>query len=115
MSNIRELSLEEITLISGGESHEVRDAANARARGGSLTQAHAYNGPTHIYSNPSTVACANQAFGAITSLPNVGRTAARMVGAAAQCLDLHAGSGQGGNAGSAKCSGNSAADTCNRP
>lgn len=115
MSDIRELSFDEIELVSGGNANGQDAGERSNYGNNNARNTLGRNAPTHIYSDPSTVACANQAFGAITSLPNVGRTAARMVGAAAQCLDLHAGSGRGGDAGSANCSGNSAAGTCNRP
>jgi hypothetical protein len=115
MSNIRELSFDEIASVSGGEGHgtevnrERQDARNARS---ALTQARPYNGPNHIYSDPSTIACANSAFGAFGSLPNIGRTAAKEVGAIMQCVG-GASSGNGNKAGTNHCGGG-IGGTCNR-
>lgn len=54
MANIRELSLDEISLVSGGKaSYSKGHARHTLQR----------NAPTHIYSDPSTVKCANAVFG----------------------------------------------------
>ncbi|MGY2971729.1 hypothetical protein ACVWWU_002133 [Pantoea sp. PA1] len=114
MSNIRELNLSEIALVSGGNANSGYEGPHARSNPKTGPQnTLSRNAPTHIYSDPSTVACANSAFGALASLPNIGRASAKMVGAATQCLNTNS-SGRGQSAGSAHCSGNSASGTCNR-
>ena len=116
MSSIRVLSFDETAKVSGGEGHDSevnRDKQEARNALNSLTQARPYNGPTHIYSDPSTVDCANAAFGAFKSLPNIGRTAAKEVGAIKQCVD-GGNTGNGNAAGTNKCGGG-VGSTCNRP
>lgn len=115
MSNIRELSFDEIALVSGGNGSGNYGEGPRNSDSGARNSL-ARNAPNHIYSDPSTIACANAAFGGLASLPNIGRAAAKEVSAAVQCLNLRGGgnSGNGAAAGSAHCSGNSPAGSCNR-
>ncbi|MGC1012567.1 hypothetical protein [Pantoea agglomerans] len=114
MSNIRELNLSEIAFVSGGNANSGYEGSNSNIHSKTGPQnSLSRNAPTHIYSDPSTVRCANQAFGALTSLPNIGRASAKMVGAATECLNTNS-SGRGQAAGSAHCSGDSVSGTCNR-
>ena len=113
MANIRELSLSEIELVSGGgnsgdhehnfDRHSESGARNTLGR----------NAPTHIYSEPSTVACANSAFGALGSLPNIGRASAKEVGAIVQCMRDNSSTGNGNTKGSGHCGGG-IGGTCHR-
>lgn len=90
MSKVRELTIAEIELVSGGghfgDVHDAQGVGTGSNNKGGARNTLGRNAPTHIYSDPSTVACANSAFGAFRSLPNIGRTAAREVGAIKQCM-----------------------------
>ncbi|WP_227694965.1 hypothetical protein [Klebsiella quasipneumoniae] len=90
MSKVRELTIAEIDLVSGGghfgDVHDAQGVGTGSNNKGGARNTLGRNAPTHIYSDPSTVACANSAFGAFRSLPNIGRTAAREVGAIKQCM-----------------------------
>jgi hypothetical protein len=114
MKQIRELSLDEIALVSGGNR-------NGSDRDDSRSWSHlARNAPDHIYSDPSTVRCANNVFGGMIGGAIKGGVvgmARGVVGGAftGQCLaGGHNGNDNGNKAGSSKCSGNGASGTCNR-
>ncbi|WP_241675645.1 hypothetical protein [Klebsiella indica] len=123
MTNIRELSFDEIAIVSGGEGHgsevnrDKRDARNAR---NSLIQARPYNGPTYIYSDPSTVKCADAVFGGMIGGAIKGGVvgmARGTIGGAitGQCLSGGGnGNGNGSKAGSSNCSGSNVGGTCSR-
>ncbi|EOE6858120.1 hypothetical protein ACKS2O_000513 [Cronobacter dublinensis] len=123
MGKIRELSVDEISLVSGSGRN---GADNDRQSSGSNHSGHdsgswshlARNAPDHIYSSPSTVKCANGVFGGMIG----GAVKGGVVGMArgtirggitGQCLSNgHNGNDNGNKAGSSKCSGNSAAASC---
>ncbi|HBY9717270.1 TPA: hypothetical protein OMS07_002122 [Klebsiella aerogenes] len=123
MPNIRELSLDEIALVSGGEGHgsEVnRDRREARNSGGLIGggSARKPNVPNYIYSGTGSCA-AGIAGGAISGASSgtfVGFAGGVIGGAiAGQCLSgSSSGSNNGSNAGSKNCTGGGAAGTCNR-
>lgn len=103
MSKIRELSFDEIAIVSGGgnsgdHEHQSTGPRNTLGR----------NAPTHIYSDPATVKCADAVFGgmiggAIKGGP-VGMVRGTIGGAIlGQCLSDYGGGG--GSAGSSNCSG----------
>lgn len=122
MSNIKELEFNEIALVSGGESHDVRDACNAAARSGrssSSSWSHmAQNAPDSIYGGDPS--CANGIAGGALA----GATSGNMLGFAGGVIGgaLAGGcfkgssdrSGNGGNAGRNNCNSGGAAGTCNR-
>jgi hypothetical protein len=116
MSKVRELTIAEIDLVSGGghfgDVHDAQGVGTGSNNKGGARNTLGRNAPTHIYSDPSTVACANSAFGAFRSLPNIGRTAAREVGAIKQCMG--GGSSGNGNAAGANHCGSGVGGTCNR-
>lgn len=115
MSSIKELSFDEIALVSGGEGHgtEVnRERQEAKNRLGR-------NAPTHIYSDPSTIKCANAVFGGLVKgIPGgPGAMAWNVANGAVdgQCLSGSAsGNNNGSNSGSNNCSSGGPAGTCNR-
>ena len=62
MSNIRELSFDEIALVSGGNANSNYEGGGSRSRNTGARNSLGRNAPTHIYSDPSTVKCANAVF-----------------------------------------------------
>lgn len=116
MSNIRELTLSEIELVSGGGNsgdHERSSQTGARNTLGR-------NAPTHIYSDPSTAKCGDAVFsgmvgGAIKG-GLVGMARGTIGGAVVgQCLSGGGnGNGGGNKAGSSDCSGSNIGGTCSR-
>lgn len=119
MSNIRELSFDEIALVSGGNgSGNYGDGPHNSGSGARNSLGR--NAPTHIYSDPSTVKCANAVFsgmvgGAIKGGP-VGMARGTIGGAViGQCLSGGGnGNGGGNRAGSSNCSGSNVGGTCSR-
>jgi hypothetical protein len=114
MSNIRELSFDEIASVSGGEGHGSEVAQDRRDARNSLGR----NAPNKIYGG--TEKCVNNILigaggGAITGgLP--GAAVGLVSGAyAGECLSGGGnGNGNGCKAGSNNCSSGNAASTCNR-
>ena len=120
MSNIRELSFDEIALVSGGNANSNYEGGGSRSRNTGARNSLGRNAPTHIYSDPSTVKCANAVFsgmvgGAIKGGP-VGMTRGTIGGAViGQCLSGGGnGNGGGNRAGSSNCSGSNVCGTCSR-
>lgn len=117
-SNIRELSFDEIELVSGGKASY---SAGARARNhGHARHTLQRNAPTHIYSDPSTVKCANNVFGrmakGVTGGP-LGMARGVAIGAwRGQCLSSHnGGSGnKGAKSSASKCSSHGYNGSCHR-
>lgn len=124
MANIRELSLAEALYVSGGGANTAtenvgvnRSSNKSRARN-SLGR----NAPTHIYSDPGTVKCANGVFGGLISgIPKgPGGMAFGVAGGALKgdCLgssnNNSSRNSSGCNSSSSNCAGGSAASTCNR-
>ena len=100
MASIRELTLDEITLVSGGNANSNFEGGPRNDRSSGARNSLGRNAPTHIYSDPSTVKCANAVFsgmigGAIKGGP-IGMARGTIGGAVVgQCLSDH-GSGNGG-------------------
>lgn len=120
MANIRELTLDEITLVSGGNANSNFEGGPRNDRSSGARNSLGRNAPTHIYSDPSTVKCANAVFsgmigGAIKGGP-IGMARGTIGGAVVgQCLSDHGSGNGGGNRGSSSsCSGNNVGGTCNR-
>lgn len=120
MASIRELTLDEITLVSGGNANSNFEGGPRNDRSSGARNSLGRNAPTHIYSDPSTVKCANAVFsgmigGAIKGGPigmARGTIGEAVVG---QCLSDHGSGNGGGNRGSSNsCSGNNVGGTCNR-
>lgn len=66
MADIRELSLKEILHVSGGGANTASENVGADRHKAGKTGARntlGRNAPAHIYSDPSTVKCANAVFG----------------------------------------------------
>ncbi|EPT8338443.1 hypothetical protein [Enterobacter hormaechei] len=126
MTNIRELSFDEIALVSGGNANGNYEGGGSRtssSSSNSKTGARntlARNAPTHIYSDPATTKCGDAVFsgmvgGAIKG-GLVGMARGTIGGAVVgQCLS-GGGNGNGGGtkAGSNNCSGSDFGGTCNR-
>lgn len=116
MSNVRELSLDEIMLISGGGNGGDHDRSSYGARN-TLGR----NAPTHIYSDPKTVACANGVFGGLVGGISKGPVgmATGVIGGAIKGNCLSSGSSRsdnGCNSKSGNCSsGGGFGSQCNRP
>ncbi|HCI6643467.1 TPA: hypothetical protein NPP35_004337 [Klebsiella variicola subsp. variicola] len=124
MSKVRELTIAEINLVSGGghfgDIHDAQGVGTGSKNNGGARNTLGRNAPTHIYSDPSTVKCANSVFsgmigGAIKG-GVVGMARGTIGGAVTgQCLSGGSnGNGGGNNAGSSKCSGSNVGGTCNR-
>ena len=124
MSKVRELTIAEINLVSGGghfgDIHDAQGVGTGSKNNGGARNTLGRNAPTHIYSYPSTVNCANSVFsgmigGAIKG-GVVGMARGTIGGAVTgQCLSGGSnGNGGGNNAGSSKCSGSNVGGTCNR-
>lgn len=120
MAGIRELTLDEITLVSGGNANSNFEGGPRNERSSGARNSLGRNAPTHIYSDPSTVKCANAVFsgmigGAIKGGP-IGMARGTIGGAVVgQCLSDHgSGNGCGNRGSSSSCSGNNAGGTCNR-
>lgn len=62
MAGIRELTLDEITLVSGGNANSNFEGGPRNERSSGARNSLGRNAPTHIYSDPSTVKCANAVF-----------------------------------------------------
>ncbi|MGE0969597.1 hypothetical protein ACQFN5_06420 [Klebsiella sp. WOUb02] len=119
MSNIRELSFDEIALVSGGNGNG-NYGDGPRGNGSGPRNSLGRNAPTHIYSDPSTVKCGNAVFsgmvgGAIKG-GVVGMARGTIGGAVdGQCLSGGGnGNGGGNKAGSSHCSGSNVGGTCSR-
>lgn len=123
MQNIRDLSIDEIALVSGGEGHgtEVnRDRREAKNSGGLIGggSARKSNVPNYIYGG--TASCATGIVGGAVSGGSSGSLigfAGGVIGGAiaGQCLSgSSSGNNNGGNAGSQNCNSGSAMGTCNR-
>lgn len=120
MTNIRELSLSEIELVSGGgNAGDHEHNSNKHSESGARNTL-GRNAPTHIYSDPSTTLCGDAVFsgmvgGAIKG-GLVGMARGTIGGAVAgQCLSGRGnGNGGGNNAGSNNCSGSDVGGTCSR-
>lgn len=120
MSIIRELSVDEIAIVSGGNANGNYEGGGSRNSNSGARNSLGRNAPTHIYSDPSTVKCGNAVFsgmvgGAIKGGP-VGMARGTIGGAViGQCLsDGGNGNGGGNKAGSSKCSGGNFGGTCSR-
>lgn len=122
MKNIRELSLDEIALVSGGNGSGNYEGAGSRSSnsGTGARNTLGRNAPTHIYSDPSTTKCGDAVFsgmvgGAIKG-GFVGMARGTIGGAViGQCLSGGGnGNGGGNKAGSSNCSGSNVGGTCNR-
>ncbi|MEB8194382.1 hypothetical protein QVN03_19825 [Raoultella terrigena] len=121
MSGIRELSLNEIAMVSGGEGHgsevaqDKRDAKNNASRNNPARNS---NVPNYIYGSSSN--CVDNMLIGAAGGAVLGGFPGAVVGAAngayiGQCYPGSSNSSSNGsNAGSNNCSGNSAAGTCNR-
>lgn len=119
MSNIRELTFNEIALVSGGNGHSNYGDGSRSSNSGARNSL-GRNAPTHIYSDPSTVKCGNAVFsgmvgGAIKG-GLVGMARGTIGGAViGQCLSGGGnGNGGGNSAGSSNCSGSNVGGTCSR-
>ncbi|WP_074163073.1 hypothetical protein, partial [Escherichia coli] len=94
MASIRELTLDEITLVSGGNANSNFEGGPRNDRSSGARNSLGRNAPTHIYSDPSTVKCANAVFsgmigGAIKGGP-IGMARGTIGGAVVgQCLSDH--------------------------
>ena len=120
MAGIRELTLDEITLVSGGNANSNFEGGPRNERSSGARNTLGRNAPTHSYSDPSTVKCANAVFsgmigGAIKGGP-IGMARGTIGGAVVgQCLSDHgSGNGCGNRGSSSSCSGNNVGGTCNR-
>lgn len=121
MSTIRELSVNEIAVVSGGEGHgtEVeRDKRAARDKAARNNSARNPNTPNYIYGSASY--CADNMLVGAAGGAVLGGFPGAVVGAATgaytgQCIPGSGGnSNNGSKAGTNNCSGNSMAGTCNR-
>lgn len=123
MSMIRELTLSELGLVSGGGHYgDVRDAQGVGTRGKGAQHSLQRNAPNKIYNDPSTTECANAVFGGLVkgAMKGPASMAGNVAKAAPKCLGGN-GSGGGGAVGGAgsncskgSCSSGSATGTCNR-
>lgn len=120
MSKIRELSCDEIALVSGGNANSAYEGGGSRSSHSKARNSLARNAPNYIYGDPATVKCANSVFsgmvgGAIKGGP-VGMARGTIGGAViGQCLSGGGnGNGGGNRAGSSNCSGSNVGSTCRR-
>lgn len=124
MSKVRELTIAEMNLVSGGghfgDVHDAQGVGTGNKNNGRARNSLGRNAPTHIYSDPSTVNCANSVFSGMVG----GAIKGGVVGMArgtigggvlGQCLSGGGnGNGGGNKAGSSNCSGSNVGGTCNR-
>ncbi|WP_247999660.1 hypothetical protein [Escherichia marmotae] len=121
MAGIRELTLDEMTLVSGGNANSNFEGGSRGDRSSGARNSLGRNAPTHIYSDPSTVNCANNVFGGLIGGISKGPLgmATGVAGGALKgnCLgssNNNSGNNRGCNSGSNNCSQGNAASTCNR-
>lgn len=124
MENVRELTPAETMSVSGGgENSATEDVGHNRKNKSSKTGPQntlGRNAPNYIYSDPSTVKCANDVYGGMIGGAIKGGISGMVKGVVGgaitgQCLSGGGNNGGNGNAaGSSQCSGNSAAGSCNR-
>lgn len=122
MGKIRELTLAELEGISGGGNYaDVHDAMGIGTGGRGAGNSLGRNAPTHIYSNPDTVNCANNVFGGlIGGIPKgpagmaVGVVSGAIKGDCLGSSGNNSGNNGGCNSGTSNCSGSDASSTCNR-
>ena len=120
MSNIKELSLSEIELVSGGNANGQDAGERSNYGNNNARNTLARNAPRYIYSSPSTINCADNLIIGAAGGAVLGGLPGAAVGAASgaytgQCFTSGAsGNNNGNKAGSSKCSGNNVAGTCNR-
>ncbi|ELY4601552.1 hypothetical protein ROM48_08100 [Cronobacter malonaticus] len=122
MNSIKELSLDEICLVSGGGNSGDHDRASS---GTGARNSLGRNAPTHIYSDPKTVDCANAVFGGLikgSARGPLGMAVGVAGGAiAGNCLSngsnrsSNNNSSSGCNSNSGNCSSGGFGGTCNRP
>ncbi|HAV1717944.1 TPA: hypothetical protein JG896_003408 [Enterobacter hormaechei subsp. steigerwaltii] len=123
MKNIRELSFDEIALVSGGNGSGNYEGAGSRSSnsGTGARNTLGRNAPTHIYSDPSTVNCAKNVFGGmiggISKGPGgmaLGVASGALKGNCLGSSNNNSGNNRGCNSSSNNCSHGNAASTCNR-
>ncbi|ENC42844.1 TPA: hypothetical protein ACGTMM_004968 [Escherichia coli] len=121
MPNIRELSFDEIALVSGGNANSNYEGGGSRSRNTGARNSLGRNAPTHIYSDPSTVNCANNVFGGmiggISKGPGgmaLGVASGALKGNCLGSSNNNSGNNRGCNSSSSNCSHGNAASTCNR-